>query len=475
MKNLNIKIATVFFAFSFFSCDSMLEEEVFSELTPETFLTTEKGINSVLNSAYSAGQLQSFDAYIAYLYLSGLTSGEIWNIGGSIEAWFSPLSNFAWNSNHRYSLGLWAESYRAIRDANLVLDNLEMGDFSTEYKAKVSAEARFIRAWSYRNLYINFGAIPLYITSDSEIIQASIPRASNDKVEDFIISELNASITDLPLNAAIGRATKSAAMGLLCKFYLNTKHWQESANMAQKIMDMGVNALEEDYNEVFSLTNEGNPEILWALASVAPAQGRAINALVVAPGFPALPTQQIFGARTYLFDDFVRLFEAEDTRDDRLVKSYTSNGGQFFQLFGNDFTFPLKYEFDPSQVGPIQGNDIPIVRFSDILLSRAEALNQINGPTQESIDLINEVRSRANATEITLAGYSQESLRDFILQERKLEFWFEGKTREDLLRHDLFISDAIARGKNAQPYHVLFPIPQIDIDASPEIEQNPGY
>ncbi len=85
------------------------------------------------------------------------------------------------------------------------------------------------------------------------------------------------------------------------------------------------------------------------------------------------------------------------------------------------------------------------------------------------------MRVIANASLITLGGITQEGLKDFILQERKFGFLFEGKTREDLLRHDLFISDAISRGKNAQPFHVLCPIPQIDIDANPEIIQNEGY
>lgn len=475
MKYLRTKIALTLLTLGFLGCDSALDEEVFSELTTESFLTTENGINSLLNSAYSAGQLQFFDSYIAYLYLSGLTTGEIWNRGGSIEAWFTPLTEFSWDSNHRYALGLWSESYRAIRDANLILDNIKAGDFPTEFKSSVTAQAKFLRAWSYNNLYINFGGVPLYISSTSEALQASTPRASAEEMESFIIAELQAAIPDLPTEADLGRATKSAAMGVLCKFYLNTGRWQESADTAQQIIDLGIHSLVPDYVEVFSLANEGNSEMLWSLASVAPAAGRSINALVVAPGFPALPTQAIFGARTYMFDDFVSSFEENDTRKDQIILSYTDTSGELVQLFGNDFSHPLKYEFDPSQAGSAQGNDIPVIRYSDILLSRAEALNQIGGPSQEAIDLINQVRQRANATPIELAGFDQERLRDFILQERKFEFWFEGKTREDLLRHDLFISDAVSRGKNAQDFHVLFAIPQIDIDANPEIEQNPGY
>ena len=130
---------------------------------------------------------------------------------------------------------------------------------------------------------------------------------------------------------------------------------------------------------------------------------------------------------------------------------------------------------DPNGSGDGQGNDIPDIRYSDILLSRAEALNELNGPVQESIDLINQVRSRAGASEISLADFSKQSLKSFILDERKREFFWEGKGREDQLRQDVFISKAVERGKLAQTFHVLFPIPQINLDANPKLVQNEGY
>jgi len=109
-------------------------------------------------------------------------------------------------------------------------------------------------------------------------------------------------------------------------------------------------------------------------------------------------------------------------------------------------------------------------------MSRAEALNELNGPTQEAIDLINQVRTRAQADAITLAEYpDKESLRDFILAERGREFYDEGLRRDDMIRHGKFISNAVSRGLNAKPFHVIYPIPQDQIDNNPNLEQNPGY
>lgn len=102
--------------------------------------------------------------------------------------------------------------------------------------------------------------------------------------------------------------------------------------------------------------------------------------------------------------------------------------------------------------------------------------NEKQGPNQESITLINMIRKRAKTDEISLNDYnSKEALRDFILAERGREFFSEGLRREDLIRHGKFISDAVARGKNAKPFHVLYPIPQRQREANSSLGQNPGY
>ena len=177
-----------------------------------------------------------------------------------------------------------------------------------------------------------------------------------------------------------------------------------------------------------------------------------------------------------MFDDFVNSFDPSDTRVNQIIPEWTSTAtGQLVMGLGNDQSFPYKSPFDPNSVGFNAGNDIPEIRYSDILLSRAEALNELSGPSQEAIDLINEVKIRAGATPLSLAGLTQESLREAILQEREWEFYFEAKAREDQIRHGVFISRAQARGANAQDFRRLFPIPQTELDANGLLEQNPGY
>ena len=109
-------------------------------------------------------------------------------------------------------------------------------------------------------------------------------------------------------------------------------------------------------------------------------------------------------------------------------------------------------------------------------MHRAEALNETSGPSQEAIDLINQIRTRAGASSIALGDYStKESLKSFIMEERRREFFFEGKIREDAIRNDVFISTAQSKGRPAQDFHKLFPIPLAELDANKEMTQNPGY
>lgn len=474
MKSLRITIITVLALVGLASCEGPLDEQIYSQLAPSTLFTTEDGIKSVLNSAYSYAHRNDATANWSAFYLGGTPTGEIWGAGGSIEALWVQLQDFTWDGNHAQLLAMWTIYYNAIRDANIVLDNIDNPAFSDGFIATTTAEAHFIRGWSYSELYKLFGPLPLYTSSKDDPLQA---RASDGDTRALIEAELAAAAAGLPDEAAFGRAVKGTAMGVLCMYYMNTRQWQKAADLAQDIIGLNKYSLQASYGEVFAIDNEGNDEMVWAMAK-AP-QGAAVNAvqaLTFPPNYPLpYPNNGVFAARTYLFDSFVNSFEATDTRKDMVVTQWVNNAGTPVQGLGNNQSFPNKYEFDPNSSGWMAGNDVPVIRYADVLLSRAEALNEISGPSQEAIDLINEVRNRAQATPLALAGFDQASLRDAILQERRWEFFYEGKIREYELRHGRFISNAVARGKNAKAHHVLYPIPQVELDANALLQQNEGY
>lgn len=459
-----------------FNCEGPLEETVFSELSPDNFLKTQEGINSLLFNAYSNVQIQGIPGYIL-LNMAGMPAGETWNRGGSIETRLTPLSNYTWDSNHSDMRGEWDRQYRAIRDVNLLLDNLVETDFPSDFVTQMTAEAKFIRSKAMMQIYDWFGPGPMFISSVNEELKK--PRASEDEWVNQIISDMTSAMADLPATQAqYGRPTKGACAGLLCKFHLNQKNWTEAASFAKQVMDSGLYGLFPDYLDLFSIANERNEELVYVHPHSRNSGGGSnrVNALTFPTDYPREANQGVWAARVYFFDSFIDTYAAEDSRQDMFVRSYPINGGgDMVEGYGNDQTLPLKYQFDPEALNTATDSDIPEVRYSDILLSRAEALNEINGINSESIDLMNQVRVRAGLPEVAMGDFTTASFRDAILQERAWEFAYEGKSRQDQIRHGVMISRAQERGKNAQDFHRLFPIPQTEIDANPNVSQNPGY
>ena len=138
----------------------------------------------------------------------------------------------------------------------------------------------------------------------------------------------------------------------------------------------------------------------------------------------------------------------------------------------------FKYVPDPAAISQNNGNDEPVIRYAEVLLNRSDALNEINALNQESVDLLNQIRTRAGVAEYKLSDFhSKDAFRDSILNERGWEFVAEGKRRMDLIRQGQLISRAQARGgaSDAKDYMTRYPIPQDEIDANPNMEQNQRY
>ena len=177
---------------------------------------------------------------------------------------------------------------------------------------------------------------------------------------------------------------------------------------------------------------------------------------------------------------FYDKYEAEDSRLETILRYYTDKDGNEVDFRTVEHpkatgAIPMKYSEDPDQQGSAQGSDFIMYRYADVLLSRAEALNELNGPTAECVELINQIRRRANVSEIKASDYNKETLRDFILEERGRELYCEGHRREDLIRHGKYIRQAVADGYDAKDYQVLYPIPQSAMDENANLKQNPGY
>lgn len=468
-----------------FGCEETLQEEIFSQLSPENFLTTQEGIKSVLDAAYAEGYINGYSHHSVRNIDEWCTDIE-WETGGGENRIAVLMIDFTWDATVGWMYGdMWQKPYRAIRDANTVLENLETANISDESKTLFEAEARFIRAMSYYHLYTWFGPVPLR-KSTTETLE--LPRASEEDLLNFIETEIIATIPGLPMPGAelqYGRVNKGGGRAFLCKYYLNTKQWQKCADMASEIINMGTYELYPDYAEMFKVQNERNNEFILVFPEIPNTPGNnyingAFPAAFAKDPISGLEMQSNWNnwaAQYRLYDRFYNSFEEEDNRKSLIINHYINSSGDTVSLLNEDNTRSFKYWPDPNAISNEHGNDIAEIRYADILLARAEALNQLNGPGQESIDLINSVRTRAGLSGYVLGDFgSAEALNEAILNERGWEFYSERKRRQDLIRMDKFISSAQERGvSNAKPTHVVFPIPQAALDANPMLKQNEGY
>lgn len=473
------------------SCKKFLEEEVYTQYDPNKFLQDQSGIDALLTGAYARSRIISYDSRNYTFLMNEFTTDVSFETGGGLERDALPFIEFTWLPNNSFLNSFWVKMYQAISSANTVLQVTNgLKDIPQENINKISGEARFIRAASYYYLYNLFGPTPIIeipegaTPEEVEEIGKATPKASQEEFVNYLISDLEFAYDNLPIEEnPIGRATKGTALAVLTKLYLHEKNWDKVVETSKLLMDLNYYRLADNYKEMFSIPGENNKEYIYRAPCIAQADyHNNYMAHAFPPNYPIQSNWANFGAQFRTYTAFYKKFESSDIRKESFVTNYIDNSGKQVELLEDANGKPLndvrsfKYVPDPNAVGEAMGNDIVYIRYADILLSRAEALNELDGPNQESVDLLNEVRSRAKVALKNVGDFaSKESFRDFILDERAKEFFTEGLRREDLIRHGKFISSAQSRGYQAKDYHVLFPIPQQQIDANTTLEQNKGY
>lgn len=467
----------------FVSCSDFLKEEVYTQYDPATFLQTEDGINSVLVSSYNNMQVTASMRDRMYT-LQEFPGDIMWEWGGSFASTAILFMNFNWDSQSSMLSAPWQQYYQSIRNANSLLDNIDRVTTLTPDKVKqFKAEARFIRAADYYYLWEIFGLVPL-ITTAAELNFEPL-KATDEEFNTFITAELQGAANDLPATQDLwGKATKGAALSLLGKYYLNSLQWQKAADANKLVMDLNKYKLYSgDIKNMFAVQNEVNDEVVLVGPALATSTSHYNNYMAHAfpPNYPIQSNWINYGAMFCVYNDWVKTYDSIDKRLGWFLFSYTEPNGKVHDLSNaNDAGKAVrcfKYVPDPIGVSEKHGNDVPMIRYAEVLLNRSEALNELNGPTQESIDLLNQIRRRAGVAEYNLASFSsKEALRSALLKERGWEFVAEGMRRMDLIRHGKLISSAIARGASgAKDYMTRYPIPLTEIKANPKLVQNTGY
>lgn len=269
-----------------------------------------------------------------------------------------------------------------------------------------------------------------------------------------------------------GRVSRGAARMILLRLYMHEKEWAKAEAVAYDIVSMGYELLPR-YADVFNI--ERNNELIYAVPATESSPNWYVQEVI--PSNFARSNGITRGGGWYGLGmpwDFYDLYEAHDRRLETIIAEYTDNRGRTVNRnTGLVAAIPLKFT-NIQHSGPGYAFDQPVFRYAETLLSLAEAINEQRGP-EEAYQYVNQVRERAGLE--PWSGLTQAEFRDSLLVERGRELYGEGVRRMDLIRHGKFIESAHKRGiANAQPHHVLFPIPlPVIIQGEGIIEQNPGY
>lgn len=307
----------------------------------------------------------------------------------------------------------------------------------------------------------------------------------------FIEEDMNAAIAVLPASYKIsdnnyGRFTKGLAYTVLMKLYMHEKNWAKAIECGRELMkpEYGYDLM-ENYEDIFTLENEGNVETIWACVCSSSVNQQLWQAHVLSSEYPTKNESiQKWGGYRVLWD-FYHTFDPADKRLKVLVGDFIGEDGVHYneQNPGSVLVkgaMPIKYGEDPAATGEESQIDWIVYRYADVLTLLAEAIvRQGNAVTSEAIGLLNRVHTRAGLTAYTAADFANaDAFLEAVLTERGHELWFEGVRRSDLIRYGRYIEYArkYKKSPTAQDYMNLMPLPQSVIDESKgKVIQNPEY
>jgi hypothetical protein len=415
------------------------------------------------------------------------------------------------NNNFFISAYAWNDYYRTIYRCNQALNHIPSITMDATLKAQYIAEAKFIRALMYYDLDLFFGNVPLIV--EDPTVTTRVQQATPAQVEAQIITDLQSAIADLPTTYAaadLGRATKYAGQALLAKMYMQQHKYQEASTLMAGIISSGRYSLTTNYVDNFTEANENNSESIFeiqytgSVLEVSQGQDNASSSEGYdRPNFFGPPVFSYADVQprqslTASFTDSTVAFAPGSTkkhlidprRDASIISVLNPDVfyGKTFTQLGYDPSqqYWRKYLNDRTRTTPenfSSGINYRLIRYADILLLQAEALNEL-GQTANAVPLVNQVRARVGLAPIAAVDYNQTSLRLYMRDERGRELAGENQRWYDILRWGLLDDQAglnylTARDPDFTNFVLgkskLLPIPQTDIDLDPTIKQNPGY
>ncbi|MCE7063392.1 RagB/SusD family nutrient uptake outer membrane protein [Dyadobacter sp. CY343] len=450
-----------------------------SEASTANFYQTASDFNNALASAYASLQLNG--QYGQYYAVSEIPSDDSRPVlsGSVIDQ--DEFDKFYLRSTNPYLNTRWADGYKGIYRTNVILSRIDAISMNADLKKQYIGESKFLRALMYFNLVRIFGDVPLIL---EEIVDTEdgyrYNRTPAAEVYAQIIKDLGEAELALPAtytSSDLGRATRGAAQALLGNVYLTQHRYAEAASKLKLVVDSGIYALLPKYADVFSPANKNGKESVFEVQykkGLSPLKGNGLGS-TYAPANSGNSVIQFGGdGNNEPTADMVQAYEPGDNRKDvSLGTFYINSIGQRI-----DQNFIRKYDDAPT-VKYDSDDNFPVLRYADVLLMYAEALNEA-GNVPDALTLLNMVRARAGISNKQIS--SKEDMRLALEQERRVELAFEGHRWFDLVRTGRALpilnakASAIGITTKLTEKNLVFPVPQSQIDINPAlIKQNEGY
>ncbi|RAV98893.1 RagB/SusD family nutrient uptake outer membrane protein [Pseudochryseolinea flava] len=494
-------MATVVFTVS---CnEDLLDRDNPNEFTPESFYKNGDQIVGAVNAAYTS--MQSLDLFCReYFFLHDMRGDDVVSGGGQLETHRDQLLTGNHDASNGVVMQVWRGWYRLIHQTNQVIENAPKAteNVTDELKARVIAEAKFLRALAYFDLVTIWGGVPLMETYAKKIGE-DLPRASEDAVYALIISDLENAVANLPVKASynasnIARANKEAAQNLLARVYMQRGEYNKAEPLLASIIDGGAfNGWKTiPYLDNFREENEFNAESLFEVAFTEAFGGSIWDNTAQGTTAEVTFRGQEYGPNAWrnlipspsLMNEYEKEAKGDDKDDPRYNDSFYFIGDLY-----NEGTDTLENwgwkKYQKIYKAPAEdvrsGINMRVMRYTEVLLNMAEVQNAL-GNDDDAIDYLNEVRSRVGVEmpPYPTANYpvnSSDEVFRAIVHERRVELAGEQIRNRDILRWRKLgkISTVIPEPiVYMDTKHLLAPIPQMEINSNAlltEDDQNPGW
>lgn len=477
--------------------DDFVERDPRYTISSDNFFNSEEEYYAALIGAYDGLQSTYVNVILGEIASDNTVSGG--ESANDVIGWqqIDEMTHTPLNSN---LYDIWKWMFSAVNRASYILEFKDKTEF--EGKAQIIAEARFLRAYYHFELVKWFGGIPLKGDMRFELgDELTVPRASKEEVYAAIENDLLLAIADLNATAPqVGRATKGAAQALLGKVYLYQNKFAESAAVLDEVITSGAYALAENtdgnpaYTNLFEEAGENGTESVFEV-QYTDVQGAGFGCLQCSEGNVAVGFSGVrsfagpFFSSGYSFnlptEESADLYTPGDQRRDVTILDIeafaAANAGVSYGTgYKNTGFFNRKYlprKRSAEAAGDLNltnPNNYRAIRYADVLLMAAEALNRGGLDDAKARLYLNQVRRRAfgsEAFDITAEGGA--TLTNIIYLERRKELLGEGQRFFDLVRTGQAAGEipGFVAGKNE-----IFPIPIEEIQFSNgNWQQNPQY